>query len=400
MRREPPKFKEYFHFTRRERNSAIVIVFVCVFITTAPSLYKRYFCKSKPFEFENNGFSEAVVDSILAARSIGIHEPRVVDEEMLKSGTVDPKETSGAPEVRYRLDVNKASSTELQSLKGIGPVLGDRIVKYRESLGGFRSIMDLTEIYGLSSETYQRIAGQLHITNPRPIEIKKNVILDINTATATDLAKLDGIGPVLSARIVKYRDAKIGYDSINELKKIYGLNPQTFNSILPNLRISTPIRPIRHSAQELQKEPRKEAKREEYPAKPIDLDINKATSEELQEIRGIGPFYSRNIVEFRDRLGGLHSLDQLQNVFGMKPDVFELLRQSVRIKSDHDQFDINQISFKNLLRMGILEYEEVKYIFQLKKAQDGIHSEEQIRRLKGIPKEKLDILMPYINFVD
>ena len=63
------------------------------------------------------------------------------------------------------------------------------------------------------------------------------VRVEINSADTTELKRLRGIGSKLSARIVKYR-SKIGkFETVNDLKKIYGLSDETFEAIKPHVWI-------------------------------------------------------------------------------------------------------------------------------------------------------------------
>jgi DNA uptake protein ComE-like DNA-binding protein len=57
-------------------------------------------------------------------------------------------------------------------------------------------------------------------------QVKK--LLDINTCDSADLERLPGIGPVLSVRIVKYRNLLGGFVKTDQLKEVYGLPPETF----------------------------------------------------------------------------------------------------------------------------------------------------------------------------
>lgn len=62
------------------------------------------------------------------------------------------------------MDVNTATAAELESLPLIGPSLSDRIIKFRNALGGFVSITQLKECYGLSEECFEKIKPRLTIT--------------------------------------------------------------------------------------------------------------------------------------------------------------------------------------------------------------------------------------------
>ena len=60
---------------------------------------------------------------------------------------------------------------------------------------------------------------------------QKKVIIDINISDSATLVALPGIGPVLSARIIKYRHLLGGFARIEQLKEVYGLPPETFEMI-------------------------------------------------------------------------------------------------------------------------------------------------------------------------
>ncbi len=62
-----------------------------------------------------------------------------------------------------RIELNSADTTELKKLRGIGSKLSQRIVKYRNKIGGYHSVEELKAIYGLQEETYQQIAPHLWI---------------------------------------------------------------------------------------------------------------------------------------------------------------------------------------------------------------------------------------------
>lgn len=52
--------------------------------------------------------------------------------------------------------------------------------------------------------------------------------IDLNTCDSAGLVSLPGIGPVLSARIIKYRKLLGGFARVSQLKEVYGLPPETF----------------------------------------------------------------------------------------------------------------------------------------------------------------------------
>ncbi|HEX6727767.1 MAG TPA: helix-hairpin-helix domain-containing protein [Nitrospira sp.] len=70
--------------------------------------------------------------------------------------TVAQMEPSTTP-VRPRLDLNRASAGELESLPGIGAVLAQRVIAFRESVGRFQKIEDLREVKGIGAKKFDRL---------------------------------------------------------------------------------------------------------------------------------------------------------------------------------------------------------------------------------------------------
>jgi competence ComEA-like helix-hairpin-helix protein len=83
------------------------------------------------------------------------------------------------PRKTILLDINTAGISDWEELKGIGGVLAQRIVNYREKLGGFSNKQQLKEVYGLPFDTYKAIVGKLIYATKNTQNIKVNVL---NTA--------------------------------------------------------------------------------------------------------------------------------------------------------------------------------------------------------------------------
>jgi len=66
-------------------------------------------------------------------------------------------------------------------------------------------------------------------TKKKSYQIKK---FDLNTADTTQFKSIYGIGPVLSARIIKYRNLLGGFVNTDQLKEVYGLKPEVIENLL------------------------------------------------------------------------------------------------------------------------------------------------------------------------
>jgi competence protein ComEA len=125
------------------------------------------------------------------------------------------------------VDINKADSTQLDEIKGIGGAFANRILKYRERLGGFYKKEQLMEVYGLDSTKYAEIEGQVFVS---AVPLK---MININTATFNDMKS----SPYLSYKqinaIIQYRKQHGNYSNPSDLKKIVILNQQLIDKITP-----------------------------------------------------------------------------------------------------------------------------------------------------------------------
>ncbi|MBA4411091.1 MAG: helix-hairpin-helix domain-containing protein [Bacteroidota bacterium] len=124
-------------------------------------------------------------------------------------------------------ELNTADSTELESLPGIGDKLSKRIVKYRDLLGGFYSVSQLKEVYGLNEQTLQLISSRLTID---PAKIRK---IDWNFADANELYRHPYLRNNLSKQIIKYRSKNGSISNLEVLRDSMILNIDEYKRLKP-----------------------------------------------------------------------------------------------------------------------------------------------------------------------
>ncbi|WP_223170378.1 helix-hairpin-helix domain-containing protein [Maribacter aquimaris] len=124
----------------------------------------------------------------------------------------NPHRIVGEIEVK---DLNSVTANELKSIYGIGDKLSQRIVKFRNRLGGFLVNEQLYDVYGLEPEVVERTLVRFQVLK-RP-DVEK---ININTASAKKLSKLVYIQKNVANRIINYRNDKGSIDSFDELLNI------------------------------------------------------------------------------------------------------------------------------------------------------------------------------------
>ena len=113
------------------------------------------------------------------------------------------------------VDINNATLEELIKVYGIGEVIAQRILSYKESFGGFVAMEQLNEIWGLSPEVLVNLNKRFKVGSFSGI--KK---VDINNASIKELAQFPYFKYTLAKQIVIYRSMNGTINSIDDLIKI------------------------------------------------------------------------------------------------------------------------------------------------------------------------------------
>jgi len=133
---------------------------------------------------------------------------------------------------RYSIiDINDADTTAFISLPGIGSKLAARIVNFRDKLGGFYSIAQLSETFGLPDSTFQKIKQYLKLDNS---SIRK---ININTATVDELKAHPYIRWNIANPIIAYRNEHGPFSKVEDIKNVMVVTDEIYNKIVHYLFI-------------------------------------------------------------------------------------------------------------------------------------------------------------------
>jgi competence ComEA-like helix-hairpin-helix protein len=153
-------------------------------------------------------------------------------EEPVASSTKEPSanfENKKAKSFPAIIEINSADTTALIALPGIGSKLSQRIISFRDKLGGFNSIDQVGETFGLPDSTFQKIKSNLTCNNSG---VKK---ININTADINILKAHPYIRYALANVIIQYRTEHGNFNSVTDLNKISMMNDDLFRKISPYL---------------------------------------------------------------------------------------------------------------------------------------------------------------------
>ena len=62
-----------------------------------------------------------------------------------------------------KVNLNKASEAELQTLTGVGPAKATAIIEYRDQNGGFKKVEEIMEISGIGEKTFEKFKDQITV---------------------------------------------------------------------------------------------------------------------------------------------------------------------------------------------------------------------------------------------
>ncbi len=172
----------------------------------------------------------------------GLHEDEV--RRLLPYINIPPTATTYAdnknadkrsfPKKEYKItpvDINTGDTSAFIALPGIGSKLANRIVAFRDKLGGFYKIEQVGETFALPDSTFQKIRSHLLLTNR---EVKK---LNINTASVDELKIHPYIRYALANAIIQYRTQHGKFLTVNDIKKIMIVTDDIYNKLEPYLSV-------------------------------------------------------------------------------------------------------------------------------------------------------------------
>ena len=130
------------------------------------------------------------------------------------------------------------------------------------------------------------------------------------------------------------------------------------------------------------------------------VNLNEASKEDLMKIYGIGDKISDIILKEREKFGGFATVDQLEFVWGISPEILESCKQHFFVPSDVvvKKININNASVKELSQFPYFNYAFSKQIVTYRSMSGIFHSIEDLAKINNCPLEKLKIIALYLEF--
>jgi len=130
-------------------------------------------------------------------------------------------------EVPLLVDINSADTTALKQLRGIGSGYSRRIIKYRELLGGYSSVAQIAEVYGITDSLYQSISAHLVLGEPKFNQV------NVNIANFKTLNRHPYISYKQAGAILNTRSKKGKFRSLQDLMVVEGMDSVKLQRLKP-----------------------------------------------------------------------------------------------------------------------------------------------------------------------
>jgi DNA uptake protein ComE-like DNA-binding protein len=128
-----------------------------------------------------------------------------------------------------------------------------------------------------------------------------------------------------------------------------------------------------------------------------EFDINLADTNVWEDFPGIGTGMSHRIIEYRNRLGGFVSIDQVKEVYGMDSSVLCELKPYMRVSTNNlSCININKTSIDDLAKHPYIKYKEAKAIVLYRMQHGDYDQVSSLRFVKSLPWEWIERVSPYL----
>jgi DNA uptake protein ComE-like DNA-binding protein len=197
-----------------------------------------------------------------------------------------------------------------------------------------------------------------------------------------------GFSEAQASSILRYRASGAVFRVKADLKKLFVVSEEKYRWLadciqLPDSLQPAPIKP-RAAAVE---------------SRPLVLDLNAADTAALMQLRGIGPYFARKIVRYRDALGGYCEVRQLSEVYRMRPGLLDSIAPFLTADPVAVQkMSVNQAEVALLEAHPYLSRSQAEVMVAYREKHGPYRKKEDLKKMMLLTDEEIERLLPYLSF--
>jgi competence protein ComEA len=214
-------------------------------------------------------------------------------------------------------------------------------------------------------------------------------VFNPNTASEAELLKL-GLPKYTVKTILKYRaKSPFTFKRKEDLQKLYTLSKKDYERIAPYVSIPENGVTEAHNKQEYSARSKAESQM---------VELNTASEEGLIALKGIGPGYSRRIINYRNALGGFLKVEQLKEVYGFPDSTYQQLKDKFTVNVTLvKQINVNIADEETLSKNPYIGRKLASNIIKLRNDIKQFKEIDQLRQVPLINEEKYRKIAPYLS---
>lgn len=220
---------------------------------------------------------------------------------------------------------------------------------------------------------------------------------DPNTADSTQLLRL-GLRPWQVRSIYKYRARGGIYRKKEDFAKLYGLTVKDYRRLEPYIRISPDYQPAATLIGSRRDTVQPQRDTVAWPRKITEdqrIVLNNADEATLRKVPGIGYYFAREILRYKEWLGGYVNVDQLDEITDFPRQAKKYFTVS---NTATQKLKINQLTLSGLRRHPYLNFYQAKAILDYRRMHGKIQSLQDLSLLSEFSENDLRRLAPYVEF--
>ena len=235
---------------------------------------------------------------------------------------------------------------------------------------------------------FEKILSELEYANEAPQLKEKNSLFKFNPNTLNDDGWLAlGLSEGKLKVLRNYQKSGGYFKQKEDLQRCYAFGDAFYNTIKEYISI-----PEIHEL---------ESKILQPITLPQIIELNQADSLSLISIKGIGPFYAKQILKYRSELGGFYSYNQFSEIWGLeKLDVEKFKLQTLIDTLYISKINVNTIELEQLKIHPYLNYKQAKMIVNYRIQHGDFRQVKDIQKIRPISPEIFRKIAPYLQTHD
>lgn len=210
-----------------------------------------------------------------------------------------------------------------------------------------------------------------------------------------EMGNMIGLSEKQSASILKYLSKGGQFRIKEDFKKMYVISPEKYEEIKDYIQLPDAYK----SNYEEKKWDKKETAFEKKPREVITANLNEADSATFVKVSGIGPFYAKSIVKYREELGGFVDKSQLLELYGMDEERYLKLLPMLILDNPepYRKINVNTITKEELKDHPYFDWNLARYLVNYRENHGNFKSVEDLKELRLIDADLYRKIAPYIT---